>query len=84
MRVHNQLTRRYYDDSGRSLQRARWVWMTQPEVASMVETMVKPLLDNSDFYFKAFAHKHRNKLAGATAGWSVGCGVWGWMYWYLF
>jgi hypothetical protein len=39
------------------LQRARWVWMTQPEVSATVETMVKPLCGNSDFYFKAFAHK---------------------------
>jgi hypothetical protein len=39
------------------MQRARWVWMTQPEVSAMVETMVKPLCGNSDFYFKAFAHK---------------------------
>jgi hypothetical protein len=31
--------------------------MTQPEVSAMVETMVKPLCDNTDFYFKAFAHK---------------------------
>jgi hypothetical protein len=31
--------------------------MTQPEVSAMVETMVKPLCDNSDCYFKAFAHK---------------------------
>jgi hypothetical protein len=40
-------------------QRARWVWMTQPEVSATVETMVKPLCDNSDFYFKAFSHKAR-------------------------
>jgi hypothetical protein len=41
------------------LQRARWVWMTHPEVSATVETMVKPLCDNSDFYFKAFSHKAR-------------------------
>jgi len=41
------------------LQRARWVWMTQPEVSATVESMVKPLCDNSDFYFKAFSHKAR-------------------------
>jgi hypothetical protein len=33
--------------------------MTQPEVSATVETMVKPLCDNSDFYFKAFSHKAR-------------------------
>ena len=41
--------------------------MTQPEVAATVESMVKPICSNPDFYFKAFAYKHRNKLAAANA-----------------